>query len=97
MNNKSEKEEIKGYISFSIDLNKYTDDLYDDMDYEICRKVEPIQISIYYDSSLNKSDEISNQIQAIATDANSEVFEAKIEVENSPPKYSELFDATIKE
>jgi len=76
MNNKSEKEEIKGYISFSIDLNKYTDDLYDDMDYEICRKVEPIQISIYYDSSLNKSDEISNQIQAIATDANSEVFEA---------------------
>ena len=76
MNNKSEKEEIKGYISFSIDLNKYTDDLYDDMDYEICREVEPIQISIYYDSSLNKSDEISNQIQAIATDANSEVFEA---------------------
>ena len=76
MNNKSEKEEIKGYISFSINLNKYTDDLYDDMDYEICRKVEPIQISIYYDSSLNKSDEISNQIQAIATDANSEVFEA---------------------
>ena len=87
MNNKSEKEEIKGYISFKIDLNKYTDDLYDDMDYEICGEVEPIQISIYNDSSLNKSDHISNQIQAIATDTSSEVFEAIKEMRAAAQSY----------
>ena len=31
MNNKSEKEEIKGYVSFMINTNEYTDDLYDDI------------------------------------------------------------------
>ena len=57
------KEEIKGYVSFMINTNEYTDDLYDDMDWEICGDVEPIQISIYNDSSLDKSDQISDQIQ----------------------------------
>ena len=76
MNNISDKEEIKGYVSFMINTNEYTDDLYDDMDWEICGDVEPIQISIYNDSSLDKSDHISDQIQSIANDTNSEVFKA---------------------
>lgn len=87
MNNKSEKEEIKGYISFNINLNENTDDLYDDMDYEICRDVAPIQISISNDSSHDKSDQISNQIQSIAKDTNSEVFKAIKEMRAAAQSY----------
>ena len=81
------KEEIKGYVSFMINTNEYTDDLYDDMDYEICREVEPIQISIYNDSSLDKSDQISDQIQSIANDTNSEVFKAIKEMRDAAHAY----------
>ena len=49
MNSKKKGEEIKGYITFKIDLNRFTDHLYFVMDSEICGDLEPIQIYIYND------------------------------------------------
>ena len=76
MNSKKEGKEIKGYITFKIDLNRYTDHLYYVMDSEICGDLKPIQIYIYNDDEEWDADHIFDQIQSIANDINSELFKA---------------------
>ena len=87
MNSKKKGEGIKGYITFKIDLNRFTDHLYFVMDSEICGDLEPIQIYIYNDDEEWDEDHIFDQIQSIANDINSELFKTVKEMRDAAHAY----------